>query len=163
MSAELAQHLAAGRSVAELLQGIASASPPISVVAQSMLEGGKVETRFADGSRLLRFKNGTEREVRLSFAAGPSAGGSAETTTVRFANGDVKRSLPCGTELYYYAAARTLQTSYAPGAGRGSAPGSGSRPGFEVYEFLETGQIELHWAGGRGTEVLFPDGSVTRN
>jgi urease gamma subunit len=106
-------------------------------VSQHALEGGKVESRFADGTRLVRFRNGTEREV--------SAEGVA---TTRFANGDVRKSLPSGEEVYYYEAAGTLQHT---------------REGYDVFEFLATGQVELHWGpahANRGVEVLFPDGSV---
>ncbi len=116
-------------SQAELRVGVASARPPVSLVSQSVLEGGKVETRFADGTRLVRFKNGTERET------------SGEgVVSVRFANGDVRRSSPSGVEVYFYEAAQTLQTTY-PSGGRDGA-------GYDVYEFLATGQVELHAQGG---------------
>jgi centromere protein J len=48
-------------------------------------------------------------------------------TVVRFSNGDVKTSVPStGTVMYYYAAAKTTQTSF--------------KDGLEVFEF-PSGQV----------------------
>jgi hypothetical protein len=136
-SEQLRAHLLTRTTPAALRAGVATASPPVSLVSQAVLEGGKVESRFADGTRLVRFRNGTEREV--------SGDGGV---TVRFPNGDVRRTLPSGEELYYYDAAGTLQHT---------------RAGYDVFEFLATGQVELHWAPpheARGVEVVFADGTV---
>ena len=124
--------------LSELRTGVASAHPPVSLVSQSILEGGKGASRFADGTRLVRFKNGTERET--------GAGGAV---TVRFANGDVRRSFPSGVEVYYYQAAATIQTTY-PNGGKGGA-------GYDVYEFPRTAQVELHWGGEGGVEACAVD------
>jgi hypothetical protein len=102
---------------------------------------GKVEMVFADGSRVTRFRNGTEREQR------PDG-----TSIVRFGNGDVKRSsLRDAAEgggvvdSYYYSNAGTLQTTYPAG--------------IEVFEF-PSGQIELHDTLAGFKEILFVGGST---
>lgn len=156
------------------------------LVGERPLEQGRVERRYADGSRVLAFANGTEKERR------PDG-----TLIVRFSNGDVQRTLPppapsggsagssAGTiggaagstgaggpalsELYFFAASGTLQGTFA---------GSG---GVTAFAFAN-GQVEVtHPAGtsipgagglsvGSGAagstadaatkEILFPDGSL---
>ena len=96
---------------------------------------GKVERRFSDGTRVLSFPNGTEKEER------PDG-----TVIVRYNNGDVKRTVPASAvqllpgngvvESYFYAEAGTLHTSYLLGGG-------GGRNDYEVFEF-PSGQVELH-------------------
>jgi hypothetical protein len=102
---------------------------------------GKVEMVFADGSRVTRFRNGTEREQR------PDG-----TSIVRFGNGDVKRSALREAaegggvvDSYYYSSAGTLQTTYPAG--------------IEVFEF-PSGQIELHDTLAGFKEILFVGGAV---
>jgi hypothetical protein len=116
---------------------------------------------FADGSRVVRFRNGTEKETR--------PGG---VSIVRFSNGDVKRSCvtpaaddgsgggggggaaAAGTpvyDAYFYAGPGTLQTTYHAG-------GAGGR-GFDVFEF-PSGQLELHDAAAGTKEILFPSGEA---
>jgi len=140
-SEHLQTHLASRVTLEELRRGIGSSLPPVSLVSQHTLEGGKVETRFADGTRLVRFKNGTEREIL------PNG-----DVTVRFVNGDIKRTAAATrVETYFYAAVGTIQTTYPAAAGA---------LGYDVFEFTATKQFELH-AGKERVEVLFPDGSCT--
>jgi hypothetical protein len=86
----------------------------------------------------VRFRNGTERETS----------GDGAAVTVRFANGDVKRT-EGGVEAYWYADAGTLHTSYAAAAGAEA---------YDVYEFAATGQVERH-VGGATVEVWAPEGA----
>jgi hypothetical protein len=135
---------------------------PVPVISQRDVDGGKVEMRFADGTRVVRFRNGTEKESR------PDG-----TSIVRFSNGDVKRASPASgvrppADIYYYHSAGTVQTSYAAVAHAGThvtVPGmggmGGGSPSYEVFEF-PSGQVELHWSpeGGAGKEISFPNGTV---
>lgn len=121
--------------------------------------GGKTERRFSDGSRVLLFRNGTEKEDR------PDG-----TSIVRYNNGDVKRTLPSAAlqlppggkvEAYYFGESGTLHTSYELAGG----------VRYDVFEF-PSGQLELHRDVGPGAgahasavnakqrEVLYPDGTV---
>ena len=136
LSRQLRAHFARGVSSASLKTSVTNVFPPVTVVSQTALDGGKVETRFADGTRLVRFKNGTEREI---------ACGDDAATTVRFANGDVKRTEVSGVECYWYAEAGTLQTSY---------PETPHDDAFDIFDFELTGQVERH-VGGVTVEVAF--------
>lgn len=141
ISRALRSHLETRISPSEL--GLGAAESGSTIVQQTDVEGpsGKTEMRFADGSRVVRFRNGTEKEQR--------PGG---ISIVRFNNGDIKRSVPRDisegggvVDSYYYASAGTLQTTYPHG--------------IDVYEF-PNGQIELHDSLASLKEILFNDGSV---
>ena len=141
ISRALRSHLETRISPSEL--GLGAAESGSTIVQQTEVEGpsGKTEMRFADGSRVVRFRNGTEKEQR--------PGG---ISIVRFNNGDIKRSVPRDisegggvVDSYYYASAGTLQTTYPHG--------------IDVYEF-PNGQIELHDSLASLKEILFNDGSV---
>lgn len=149
---------------------------PIDVLFQRNLDDkGKVEYKFADGSRLVRFKNGTEKEQR-----------GDGTAIVRFGNGDVKRSVPRLPEhgggggvidIYYYAGANTIQATYPPTSISGSPRDSDLALSYDIFEF-PSGQIELHWGSATGStgdgsahsipgipqpgdkEILFADGTI---
>ncbi|XP_003919792.3 centrosomal P4.1-associated protein [Saimiri boliviensis] len=95
---------------------------------------GKVEKVYKNGSRVILFPNGTQKEV--------SADG--KTITVTFFNGDVKQVMPDQRVIYYYAAAQTTHTTYPKG--------------LEVLHF-SSGQIEKHFPDGR-KEITFPDQTV---
>jgi hypothetical protein len=126
-------------------------------VTQRAVEGGKTEVRFADGTRLVVFRNGTEKEAR------PDG-----TAVVRFSNGDVKRTVPrpgggAPAEYYFYSGAGggTLQVTYPPPPGGGGAA-------CDVFEFA-SGQVELHWGAGAdgapdgrtgAKEIVYADGTV---
>ena len=134
LSPELRNHILSCPRPASLGRGVIAEGIPRT--GERDLEAGKREQRFADGTRIVTFRNGTEKEERPDGAI-----------IVRFANGDVRRVGPGGeVETYLYADARTLHTAY-----RGS---------HEVYEF-DSGQVECHWANG-DREVLFADGTVVR-
>jgi len=142
ISRSLRAHLESRISPRELGLGVVE-SGRVALVQQTEVEGpsGKTEMRFADGSRVVRFRNGTEKEQR--------PGG---VSIVRFNNGDIKRSVPRDVtegggvvDSYFYASAGTLQTTYPHG--------------IDVYEF-PNGQIELHDSIASLKEILFNDGSV---
>ena len=139
LSRQFLAHLARRTPPSALALGVAAETPSVPVIATRSLANGKSEATYGDGTRLVRFANGTEREQRGALAI------------VRFANGDIKRSLPSGVEAYFYATAGTLQTTYPP------TP-DGAAPGYDVFEFA-SGQVELHWGGG-GKEVVFSDGTA---
>ena len=90
-------------------------------------QAGRAELRWADGSRLVRFSNGTEKERR------PDG-----TTIIRYPNGDVQRGLPPGgalIELYFYASTASLQGTFAA-------------DGAQAFAFA-SGQLEVLHADGR--------------
>lgn len=111
-------------------------------MAERALDGGKVERTYSDGTRVITFRNGTEKEC--------APGG---VVTVWFNNGDVKQTwslpgggpgaLPLAVESYLYADSHVVHSSYADG--------------LQAYEF-PTGQLELHRVDG-WVEVVFPDGT----
>ncbi len=88
------------------------------------------EEMLADGRKLVRYRNGTVKEVHPTGS-----------TVVRFVNGDTKRTDTDGTVVYYYCEADTTHTTYTTGV--------------EVYEF-PNGQTERHHADGL-KEIYFPD------
>ncbi|XP_006219176.1 centrosomal P4.1-associated protein isoform X1 [Vicugna pacos] len=95
---------------------------------------GKIEKVYKNGCHVILFPNGTRKEV--------SADG--KTVTVTFFNGDVKQVTPDERVVYFYAAARTMHTTYPEG--------------LEVLHF-SSGQIEKHFPDGR-KEITFPDQTV---
>ncbi|XP_066479006.1 centromere protein J-like [Tiliqua scincoides] len=97
---------------------------------------GKVEQLFSDGCRVIRFRNGTKKEISAD----------KRTTVVTFFNGDIKRILPDQRVIYYYADAQTTHTIF---------PG-----GLEVLQFPNN-QIEKHHPDGT-KEIVFPDQTVKR-
>jgi hypothetical protein len=156
------------------------------LLSERSLEGGRVERRYADGSRVLVFGNGTEKERRTDG-----------TAIVRYSNGDVQRTLPSAptalapaaqsmassftlspplhdqppqpqlVELYYFAASQTLQATFAAPP-TGTAPASSAAPGapgeaqgpVQVFGF-GSGQVEAVLPDG-SKEVLFADGEHAR-
>jgi centromere protein J len=94
-------------------------------------EDGKRERRFKSGRRQLWFRNGTEKEI-----------GSDGSATVRFANGDIKKThTDTGLVVYFYASANTTHTTYGNGV--------------EIFEF-PNGQTEKHHPNGL-KEISFAD------
>lgn len=72
---------------------------------------GRVEETLPDGKKIVRYKNGTEKEVD-----------EAGNSVVRFLNGDTKSvNVISGVVVYYYAQAETTHTTF--------------KDGLEVYEF----------------------------
>jgi len=145
-SVQLARHVAYAPDRA-MLEGSATAGVLGPVVAERGLDGGKVERRYADGTRIVTFRNGTEKETAPTGVV-----------TVRFNNGDVKQtwSLPLtsdgdgssdatsmSVESYLYADSKVVHSTYANG--------------LQAYEF-PSGQLELHRLDGV-VEVIFPDGT----
>lgn len=144
-SVEMARHVAYAPDRAQL-EGSRAAGVQGAVVAERALDGGKVERRYADGTRIVTFRNGTEKEVA------PSG-----DVTVRFNNGDVKQTwvLPGAgdvggeggggleVESYLYADSHVVHSTYANG--------------LAAFEF-PSGQLELHRLDGM-VEVIFPDGT----
>jgi centromere protein J len=66
---------------------------------------GRVEIVKADGSKTIKYLNGTKKDV--------SSDGL--TITLSFFNGDIKRILPDQKVVYYYAETKTQQTTYPDG------------------------------------------------
>ncbi|XP_060090815.1 centromere protein J [Heteronotia binoei] len=95
---------------------------------------GKVEKILKDGSHLIFFPNGTRKEVSCD----------RKTTTITFFNGDIKQVLEDQRVIYYYADAKTTQTTYPTG--------------LEILHF-SNGQIEKYFPDGR-KEIVFPDQTV---
>ena len=93
---------------------------------------GKSEETLKDGTRVVKFANGTVKRVS-------PFGGSV----VEFANGDSKKTTPEGVTVYYYAQAKTTHTTFLDGT--------------EKYEF-PNGQEEIHRGDG-SKEILFADGT----
>lgn len=149
-SVELARHVAYAPDRALLANSKANAVMG-AVVAERALDGGKVERRYVDGTRIVTFRNGTEKETAPNGVV-----------TVRFNNGDVKQTwvLPLGgaaaatdgasggsdgiaVESYLYADSHVVHSTYANG--------------LQAFEF-PSGQLELHRPDGM-VEVIFPDGT----
>ncbi|KAF6258799.1 T-complex protein 10 C-terminus-domain-containing protein [Scenedesmus sp. NREL 46B-D3] len=68
------------------------------------------------------------------------------SSSICFANGDVKHAKRSGRIDYYYAEVATWQSSHPSG--------------LEVYYF-PSGQVEGHHPGG-SKDIVFPDGSIRR-
>ena len=105
--------------------------PDMGASARPPTQSDREEELHRDGSRTLRYRNGTIKEI---YANGDSL--------VRFTNGDTKRTVN-GEVVYFYAEASTTHTTF--------------RDGTERYEF-PNGQVESHFSDGR-KEILFPDGT----
>lgn len=145
VSAQLKAHILRSLRPLQLRAGVHEGGAAPALVSERAWEtNGKVERRYADGTRLVVFRNGTEKEQRPDGA-----------TVVRFNNGDIKRSeaasaaasANAATEYYFFAESRTLHTAYDGGS-------------YDVYEF-PSGQLELHWRGVPGAkEILYPDGTA---
>jgi centromere protein J len=103
-------------------------------------EDGRTERVFNDSRRLIKFLNGTIKEVV------PSSAGTI--VTVYFANGDVRRRYPDESVEYFYAEVDTWHTTH---------PSTGA----ELYHFVSTGQVELHGLH-EYKEILFPEGALRR-
>ncbi len=112
----------------------ASTSGP-SIVREVRHTDGKVERHLSDGTRVVVFANGTTKTTDPS-----------DSSSIRFANGNIKRAVSGGIVEYFYAEVDTWQTSYASG--------------LEVYHF-PSGQTEGHHPDGV-KEIVFPDGAVRR-
>ena len=127
------------------------APPALTLLSeQRSSSGAHLVCTYSDGSRVVIYRNGTEKETR-----------GDGTTIVRFANGDVRRFVPVtarrggggdglgSCEIYRYASSNTVQTTYSAGV--------------DVFEF-PSGQTELWRREGEGPEaiiiqeILFPNG-----
>jgi hypothetical protein len=112
-----------------LLNGTVTSSSVQAAVAATDRE----EQVTVDGTRVLRYRNGTVKEIA------PNG-----DTVVKFTNGDTKRTVAGESKtIYFYSEARTTHTTYGDGSQR--------------YEF-PNGQIESHFSDGR-KEIAFPDGT----
>lgn len=102
------------------------------VMATEKLKGAnqKVEQVLEDGRRIVVYSNGTRKEI---FPEGDSV--------IHFVNGDTKQVLGDRRVVYFYAEARTTQTTHPDGT--------------EEYEFAD-GQCEKHFPDG-SQEVIFGD------
>lgn len=149
LSEAFRHHLSLHISPQQLRQGVqdfvlTDGNLQIPVIQKRELEGDKFELKFRDGSKIVKFRNGTEKEST------PDG-----TYIVRFSNGDIKRSIPkltpsiANVDLYYYAAADTIQATYRS---------IDNQNNYEIFEF-PTGQIELHWSNNN-KEILFPNGTI---
>jgi hypothetical protein len=154
LSDTLKSHLEHSIKASEVGKGIQAAA--VKLLAYKELDAGKIELKFADGTRLVKFKNGTEKEQ--------CANGDV---IIRFSNHDVKRTVAAGrvissptaaanvsailTEVYYYHEAGTLHSTYTDRDNHAALA-------FEVFEF-PNGQVELHYSNG-SKEILFPTGKV---
>nr|XP_056709623.1 centromere protein J-like [Euleptes europaea] len=97
---------------------------------------GKVEQLFADGRRIMTFRNGTKKEISAD----------KRTTLLTFFNGDIKKTLPDQRVIYYYADAQTTHITYPNG--------------MEILQFPNH-QIEKHHPDGT-KEIVFPDQTIKR-
>ena len=106
------------------------------VTQERQLGDGKVERKYSDGTRIVTFRNGTEKELTRSGV-----------TIVRFVNGDIKETDPTTQEVvYYYAEANTTHTTLPDGT--------------EMFEF-PTGQVLYRHDGceNAALEEQLPDSS----
>jgi centromere protein J len=88
------------------------------------------EEILADGTRIIRYRNGTIKEIKPTGR-----------TIVTFLNGDSKTTTEQGEVIYYYNEAQTYHTTHSDG--------------LEVYEFPNK-QVEKHYKNGL-KEISFPD------
>lgn len=103
------------------------------VVSEMTHDGGRVEKRFVDDSRLISFPNGTKKFIS-----------SRGLVRVDFPNGDCKHTFPDQRVVYYYASADTTHIT--------------DPSGLQVYHF-GTMQTEKHFPNG-SKEILYSDGTV---
>lgn len=132
-----------GRSAIPSLRGEAD-DGGVSLVGERDLDGSKVERTYTDGTRVVFFKNGTQKEHSPSGRV-----------VIRYSNGDVKVTGLLGgdgdaggsaAECYYYAESDVIHTTYGA-------------TGCQAYDF-PTGQVEMHWPDGR-KEIQFADGTIS--
>lgn len=112
----------------------------LGLVQEIAHEDGRTERVFNDSRRVVKFPNGTIKEIV------PSSSGVV--VTVYFTNSDVKRTYPDESVEYYYAEVDTWHTTH---------PSTGA----ELYHFVSTGQVELHGLH-EYKEILFPEGALRR-
>ncbi len=124
--------------------GAAPVIPTGQPIEQLTHPGGKLETRYSDGGRLIVFANGTQKYI-----------GKDGYVVVTFPNGDQKETYPAhdasaggggsdGRVVYYYASVQTTHTTYLDGVQR--------------FQFADR-QWELHKPDG-SKEIHFPDQTV---
>nr|XP_039255743.1 centromere protein J-like [Styela clava] len=104
------------------------------ISAEMMHKDGKVEKTQKDGSKIVIFPNGTQKEVS----------GDGQTVKVRFANGDIKQIYGDGSIVYFYEENGTTHTTH--------------RDGLQVFEFPNK-QVEHHFPDGT-KQITFPDQTV---
>lgn len=80
-------------------------TPGDAVVAEVQQADGRWERTYASGLREQHFSNGSTKQQL--------PGGGASLT--RFANGDAKKAMPCGTVEYYYAEVASWQVTHPSG------------------------------------------------
>ncbi|TPX71843.1 hypothetical protein SpCBS45565_g00784 [Spizellomyces sp. 'palustris'] len=103
-------------------------------VEQRTTSDGKLERVYANGIKLVRYSNGTLKEVHPDD----------ELIVIHFTNGDSKTVFADGRIVYWYTEQRTLHTTY--------------KDGLQVYEF-SNGQVEKHYPDGTN-EIVFADKTV---
>ncbi|XXQ37465.1 Centromere protein J C-terminal domain-containing protein [Plasmodiophora brassicae] len=107
--------------------------PADDVVAQRVVHpGGKVVTRYSDGTKVIEFPNGAVKTVNADGIV-----------VVRFANGD-ERKIFADREEYRYKADGILHVTLASGV--------------QTFDFA-SGQKEVHYPDG-SKQITFPDGVV---
>jgi hypothetical protein len=116
--------------------------PSAALVEEIRLPGDKVERRFADGSSLTLFRNGTSKFLSAN----------KDFVKVKFPNGDFQETYADNRVLYYYASSDTTHTSFPDGT--------------ELFRFGDS-QTERHHPNGskqivyadRTKKTVFSDGS----
>lgn len=101
---------------------------------ETVHKDGKVEKTLKDGSKVVVFPNGTQKEISSD----------GKTVKVRFANGDIKQIYGDGSIVYYYEENGTTHTTH--------------HDGLQVFEFPNK-QVEHHFPDGT-KQITFPDQTV---
>eukprot|EP00826_Nyctotherus_ovalis_P064035 TRINITY_DN9389_c0_g1_i7.p1 TRINITY_DN9389_c0_g1~~TRINITY_DN9389_c0_g1_i7.p1 ORF type:complete len:864 (-),score=268.01 TRINITY_DN9389_c0_g1_i7:774-3365(-) len=108
-------------------------SKNVKLISQRVYNDGKVVKKYENGKTEVAFPNGVRKE---SFPDG--------YTVIYFNNGDIKQVCADGKVAYYFAEARTTQTTFTDG--------------LQVFKF-PSGQLEKHYPDGT-KEINFPNGTL---
>jgi hypothetical protein len=111
-----------------------SAGTTMPTISEVALEGGKKELQCSDGTRIVVFRNGTQKEYCIDGSI-----------IIRYNNGDVKREFSVdghAAEAYLFSDSGVIHTTLGPE--------------LQAYHF-PSGQVEMHWANSR-VEIMFPNG-----
>ena len=97
---------------------------------------GKIEQVYGDGSKLILFTNGTEKYIFSNLS------GKYKQIYVKFPNGDIKKILEDGSEVYFYSKNNIIHATKIDG--------------IELFYF--SGQHEVHFPD-ETKHILFADGT----
>ena len=105
----------------------------VKLVSQRVYNDGKISRQYENGKTELTFSNGVRKETFTDNYA-----------VIYFNNQDIKQTYPDGKVVYYFAEAKTTQTTFSDG--------------LQVFKFASV-QIEKHYPDGT-KEISFPDGTI---